>query len=353
MEEYYVGIDLHRNSFSYHATDKKGNDLLKEKLPNSQEAIDYLISQFSTPPKMVIEATINWMWLVKALKEKGCQVILAHPLKTKAIASAKIKTDSLDAKILSHLLRNDLIPQAYITTEEEQDKRELSRGRITLVHNQTMVKNKIRAILGKENLNYQGSSLFGKKGKEWLKKQPLSKTKREMVEIYFERLEDLALAIKKVDNLIKQKSSHLPEVKLLTSIPGIGITTAFLLASEIGDIKRFNTAKQFASYFGLVPRLSSSGNHKYYGRITKLGNPYVRWSLVQTAHRLARIDKDYKRFVNRISYRGGKKKAIVALARKLSTIIFWILKEKRKYIPNFSFHRPKVCPAILPERSIG
>jgi len=346
-QQYFIGIDLHRQYFTCYATDGKGNKFLKERLSNCQEAVDYLINHFPFPPKVVIEATRNWMWLVKALKEKGCQVNLAHPLKTKAIACARIKTDNLDAKTLCHLLRSNLVPASYIASEEEQDNRELTRGRIALVHYQTMIKNKIRAILGKENLSYSYSNLFGKGGRDWLKKQPLPEIKRKMVEIYLERLDDLIFALRKVDKFIQEKSSRLPQVKLLKSIPGIGTTTAFLLASEIGDIKRFNTAKQFASYFGLVPRLNQSGNHRYYGRITKLGNPYVRWALVQASHRLARIEKNYKRFVNRIAYRGGKKKAIVALARKLATIIFWVLKENREYIKDYQ--SPKVCPAILPD----
>jgi transposase len=210
-----------------------------------------------------------------------------------------------------------------------------------------MIKNQVRAILGKVNLSFPGSDVFGIKGKQWLKQQPLSEAQRQMVDIYLERLADLEKAIKDLEAIINQKSDSLPEVKLLTSIPGVGTTTAFLLASEIGDIQRFGCAKQFASYFGLVPRLNQSGNHAYYGRITKLGNPFVRWSLVQAAHRLARTNPNFQRFVGRIAFKGGKKKAIVALARKLSTIVFCILKENRPYIKNYQCL--KVRPAIIPD----
>lgn len=349
MEEYFVGIDLHRQYFTAWGTDEKGKEIFKARLKNATSSVEKLVDAFPKPPQVVVEATRNWMWLVKSLRDKGCEVKLAHPLKTKAIASARIKTDSIDAQTLSHLLRTNLVPSAYIASQEEQDNRELARGRIALVHHQTMIKNRIRAILGKENLNYPGSDLFGMSGRKWLEKQPLSQTKRQMVNLYLERLSDLKKAIKEIDQVIQTKSSGFPEVKLLTSIPGIGTTTAFLLASEIGDIQRFNTSKQFASYFGLVPRLNQSGNHQYYGRITKLGNPYVRWSLVQAAHRLARMDLGYQLFVRRITLRGGKKKAIVALARKLATIIFCVLKENRPYVRDYQ--RLKVCPAILPEKT--
>lgn len=350
MNEYFVGIDLHRNYFTYFASDAKGNEVAKGKLLNSTESVDSLISSFPKQAviKVVVEATRNWMWLTSLLTQEGCDVKLAHPFKTKAIASARIKTDSIDAKTLCHLLRANLIPESYIASADEQDNRELSRGRIALVHDQTLTKNRIHAILGKDNLNFSGSDLFGKAGRQWLDNQILSESKRKMVDIHLERLDSIRGSIKQVDSLIKQKGGSDPRVKLLNTIPGIGNTTSFLLVSEIGDIERFPNSKCFASYFGLVPRLSQSGGHAYYGRITKLGNPYVRWTLVQAAHRLARTDPEYKRFVDRLNYRGGKKKAIVALARKLSTIVYCVLKHQRQYISDYA-KALKVGPVILPE----
>lgn len=346
----YVGIDLHRDFFVAVAQDSNGTELLKKRYHNSIESVETLVSCFDVPPLVVVEATRNWMWFITALQEKGCTVQLAHPFRTKAIASARIKTDSIDAKTLCDLLRADLIPQSYIATVDELDNRELSRGRINLVHDQTILKNRIMAILGKDNLRFGGSDLFGVKGRIWLKEQNLSDAKREMITVYINRLTNVQEAIKAVDTLINQKSSSIPEVQLLQTIPGIGTTTAFLLASEIGDIKRFPNSKKFASYFGLVPRLSQSGTHAYYGRITKLGNPYVRWTLVQASHRLVRIDTNHKRFVDRLSYRHGKKKAIVALARKLATIVYSVLKENRCYQRREKAIR--ACPAIIPESQL-
>ena len=346
----YIGIDLHRDFFVAVAQDSTGGELFKKRYDNSVESVEQLLRDFEEPPMVVVEATRNWMWFVAALQEKGCTVQLAHPFRTKAIASARIKTDSIDARTLCDLLRADLIPQSYISSADELDSREVSRARINLVHDQTMMKNRVLAILSKDNLRFKGSDMFGVKGKEWLKEQQLSFAKQEVIAIYLDRLSNMQEAIKALDKSIKQRSSSIPEVSLLQTIPGIGTTTAFLLASEIGTITRFPNAKKFASYFGLVPRLSQSGNHAYYGRITKLGNPYVRWSLVQASHRLVRSDKIYKKFVDKISYRHGKKKAIVALARKLSTIVYAVLKEERTYQKEYK-KKLVVCPAIIPERS--
>lgn len=344
----YVGIDLHRDFFVAVAQDEKGTELFKKKYLNSKEAIAEVVSQFVIPPQVVVEATRNWMWFIAELERFGCLVQLAHPFRTKAIASARIKTDSIDAKTLCDLLRADLIPQSYIANAKELDHREIARGRICLVHDQTLLKNRILAILGKDNVRFDGTDTFGIQGKAWLSQQELTDGKRHMIDTYLEQLEKTQAMIKKIEGIIKQRSGNFPEVTLLQTIPGLGTITAFLLAAEIGDIKRFPNSKKFASYFGLVPRLSQSGNHAYYGRITKLGNPYVRWVLVQASHRLVRTNKECKKFVDRLSYKHGKKKAIVALARKTATIVYAVLKENRSYEKREKL--AEACPAIIPER---
>lgn len=348
--EYFVGIDLHKFFFVYHAEDNLGNEFVKGRLETSLESIDELINLFPNPPKVVVEAGANWMWFTRSLEQKGCKVTLAHPLKVKAIASARIKTDKIDAKILCHLLRGGLIPQSHMVDEDTQDNRELSRARISLVHDQTMLKNRIYAILTKENLKFTDKTdTFGVTGKKWLndKLNEVSESKRQMIRLYLKRLDELKVDLECLDALIKQKSSGDPKVKLLSTIPGIGPTTAFLLSSEIGDVSRFQSSKAFTSYFGLVPRLHQSGTVSYYGRITKLGNPYVRWSLGQAAHRLYRMDVNYRKWVDHLSYRVGKKKAIVALSRKIATFAYAILKSNHPYLSNYTASL-KVNPDIVP-----
>lgn len=329
----YIGVDLHRQFFVVHVEDETGNLLFKERYDNSLDNIESLSHQFPSS-KVVVEATRNWQWMVEGFRSVGCQVIMAHPFRTKAIAAARIKTDSVDAATLCHLLRANLIPEAYTATRDEVEQRSLSRGRRSLVHDQTLLKNRIHAEVAKYNLSFEGSDLFGTGGRSWLKQQPLPESTRLIVESYLSLLDSTMEQIEMLTTTITQKSSDDPRAKLLNTIPGIGVTTAFLLSSEIGDITRFKSAKHFASYFGLVPRLSQSGEHAYYGRITKTGNTGVRWALVQSAHRLIRYNETWKKWHARIAFRSGKKKAIVAVARKLSTIIYAILKYQLPYTPH-------------------
>lgn len=327
----YIGIDLHRDNFYAVIMDEKGGVKSSKRYSNSTESLGDLLALCSSTPSVVIEATRNWMWMVEFLQEKGCLVNLAHPLKTKAIASARIKTDTIDATTLAHLLRSDLVPGAYIPTLTEQDDREISRARVALTRQQTLLKNKIHAILAKENLIYPKADLLGQTGRVWLEQVPLREARKHILNEYLELLTTVAEHIKKIDSLIEEKSKGRRDIEILKTIPGIGKTTAFLLASEIGDVKRFESGRKLAAYLGLVPRVYQSSHTSHYGRITKLGNPYVRWSLVQAAHRLVRADENTRIYVAVLSKRAGKKKAIVAVARQIATIAWSLLTHDREY----------------------
>lgn len=343
----YIGIDLHRYFFQAAKINEEGKILLNLRFPNNCEAVERLLKKElkeEKPIAVVVEATRNWMWLVDELEKRGCQVKLAHPLKLKAIYSDSKKTDKIDALKLAQLLKASLIPQSYIMPKKYRDNRELVRLRQDLVKLSTLIKNRIHALLGKKNYYFQGSDLFGKKGEMFLKTCCFSQTESLITDNLLISLKTITERIKRVNEEIEKRGGNDGKVKLLTSLPGFGITTAFLLVYEIGDVWRFPTAKHFVSYFGLVPKVSQSGNHTYLGRITKIGNPLVRWALVQAAHRVIRVSPQAKRFFNRLSYRSGKKKAIVAVARKLAVGTYFTLKLGKPADFNRLFGNPAILP---------
>jgi transposase len=117
---------------------------------------------------VALEATYSWEWLAELLEEAGYDLHLAHPLRTRAIASARVKTDAIDAKTLAHLLRTGFLPEAYIAPRELRDLRELLRHRATLTRMRSAVKNRVHAILAKHGIAREHSDLFGKGGREFL-----------------------------------------------------------------------------------------------------------------------------------------------------------------------------------------
>lgn len=327
----YLGIDLHKKSFQAVVMDQVGEVLHCQKYENTREEVLALLAQCQEKPSVVIEATQNWMWLVSVFQEFDISLTLAHPLKTKAIASARIKNDVLDATTLAHLLRSNLVPPSYIATKKEQENRELARTRCQLVKQQTWCKNQIHAVLTKANLHPPVTDLFGTKGQAWLKKQELDEIKRLVVNEFLKLLTDTQARIKSLETVIHQRCLGNRQVEILKSIPGFGEMTAFILAAEIGKVTRFPSGKKLAAYLGLVPSLYQSGKTKRTGSITKLGNPYARWILVQAAHRLVRSDTRMKLAYAALAARRGKKKAIVAIARKLAVLSWRLLIDNRPY----------------------
>lgn len=326
----YIGVDLHKRGFNVCVMNNTGDILFEEKYDNNLKSLENLVSSFPNS-SVVMEATQNWMWIVRVLQSKNIPVTLSNPIKTKAIASARIKTDKIDASTLAHLLRANLVPMSYIPTIKEQEARDLARARCQLVKQKTWIKNQIHSLLTKENLPPPTSDLFGKKGQKWLGKQTLTENNQFVLKQYLVLLKETMDKVSAFDQKINEVSRGDRKVEILKSIPGVGTITAFVIASELGEPKRFPNGKKAAAYFGLVPSIYQSGKTKRLGSITKLGNPYARWMLVQASHRLVRSDTNTKLFYQVLSARRGKKKAIVAVARKIVELSWWLLVDNRLY----------------------
>ncbi|MFH1561199.1 MAG: IS110 family transposase [Patescibacteria group bacterium] len=335
---YYAGIDLHKRFVQISVNDRSGHELANSKIAcDNDQIVDFFSSFNDRPISSVIEATANWPWLVRLLGQQGIKVCLAHPLKTKAIASARIKTDSIDAKILADLLRADLIPKSYMANQEEQAQRDLIRFRIGLVRQKTKIKNRIHAVLAKQNIKHDKTDLFGKKGRLFLTELTrddflwLTPLEKMLIAENLSVIDFLVKKIKKVDRELRKQYQDNGNFKYLSTIPGFGLVTSSILLAEIGSVERFKDEKQLVGYIGLAPSVYSSGGKTRKGRITKLGNPIVRWALVQAAYRAIRKDPYLKDFYQRIAQRRDNKKAIVAVARKLLVSVYIILKRQEDY----------------------
>lgn len=265
------------------------------------------------------------------LEENGIQVKLSHPLKTKAIASAKIKNDKIDSKVLAHLLRADLLPLSYVPHRDVRMQWELLRYRASLVRIQTGLKNRVHAILAKNNIANDFSDLFGKQGKDFLTSLSLPEIYRMALDGYLSILAELEQQIKGVNKRMVVSAESDQEARLLTTIPGVGYYSALLIKSEIGDIHRFPSAKQLCSYAGLIPSTYSSGNATFHGHITKQGSRWLRWILAEAMGHCVAKAGHLQRFYQRLCRRKGEKIAKVASERKLLEWIYHMLKEKRTF----------------------
>ncbi|MEM3444801.1 MAG: transposase [Thermoplasmata archaeon] len=140
--------------------------------------------------------------------------------------------------------------------------------------------------------------------------------------------------IKEIDNEINRTSSVNENIRILTTIPGIGYYSATLIYAEIGEIDRFPSSEKLCGYAGLVPSAHHSGNKTSHGKITREGTSYLRWILAEcTQIHVLKYDSHLTRFYKRLCKRIGKQKALVATSRKMLKVIYWMPKNKQPFIP--------------------
>lgn len=344
--QYYVGVDNHKK-FSYMSVmDAKGVVVKEGRVVNTKEAVNqFLGKEYTKDTSAVLEAGRNWTVMYDWLEEELDEVKLAHPMKVKAIAEAKIKTDKIDAKTLAHLLRCDLIPEAYVCDKETRIAKNILRQRMFLVKLSTMVKNRIHLIIDRHPQargQIDPSDLFGKQGLEWLGVVTLPKEDRRILDEELELLIYLRGKIDASDHWVVQLGKDNADAKLLITIPGIGKFFALLIATEIDDIARFRDKNKFASYAGLIPSVHASADKRFYGRIIGHGNKYLRWAFIEAVWPAIRKDLSLRELYESLKTRKGANKAKVAVARRLAIIAYRVLSQRRPYQVNYSG-----CPHIF------
>lgn len=328
---YYTGIDLHRKTSFITTIDSEGQIVRRVNLCNDEpEILDYFLS-LDNDTKVVIESTANWYWLYDLLTLHGVPVVVSNPVKTKAIASARIKNDKLDSHMLAQLLRADLLSTVHVSSRQTRQLKELLRHRHKLVRDAVRMKNRIHNIMAKNNLTVPTSDLFGKKGLTFLCQAELPDYQRHQVDTYLGLYHPLKEQVDRLTEQIKSKAKGNPMAQLLMTIPGVGVITAMFMVAEIEDISRFKTYRHLASYAGLVPSLDASADKHRLGRITKQGSPYLRTALVEAAQASSRTKSKLNIFFRRRIVRSGYQKAIVATAHKIIQYAYYILRDQQPY----------------------
>jgi len=330
--QYYAGLDIHKKNCQAIICTEKGNIVKKGRIPTDPEKIQEFFQEFEELT-IAIEACNHWEHIFEILESKGHHVVLAHPLKTRIIAETKVKTDKIDAKILMHLLRTGFLPTSYIPCKEIRDLRNLVRRRIFLGHYTARLKNKIYAELLRQGIKYErGPTLFNGKGRRWLHTLKISS-----VDSYLNMYESTLKEIKNLELELKKEGRQYEETRLLTTIPGIGVYSALVILSEIGDITRFPCEEKLYAYAGVIPSVHQSGDHIYHGHITKQGSKHLRWILIEAVriHLIWTKHHDVETKISRFYHRLCKKKpgnvAATAASRKLLQIVYHMLKNKDEF----------------------
>jgi transposase len=322
-----VGIDLHRNRSHVAVIDGNGELSLSQRIVNSRETFLELLGGLEGESRVAVEATYGWEWLAELLEDAGYEIHLAHPLRTRAIAAARVKTDAVDAKTLAHLLCADLLPEAYVAPRELRDLRELLRHRVALTGMRSALKNRVHAILAKHGITREHSDLFGKGGRLFLAELTLREAPRRRLDSLIALIDDFDREIAATTAEIDRCAKADDRVDVLTQIRGVGPYTAMLIIAEVGAIERFPDARHLCAWAGLTPTVRSSDGKARLGRISRQGSPALRWALVEAAQKCTTGGGPLRDSYERIAKRRGAKVAKVAVARQILTLSYYGLRD--------------------------
>ena len=343
-QKIFIGIDVHARTWEVAVLTESGFVKRYSQVSSAKVLFDFLTKHFPDGEyHAVYESGFSGFSTYYALKEYNIDCVVTHAADVPTTQYEEVmKTDRLDALKLARSLRADEIRPIYIRKRENIDDRSVVRVRKTIQKqlggNRSRIKHmlhcngvKMPEIFAKPNTHWSRAFI------KWLKEDvALLSPTRKSLDLLIMQVETqrsaLLTATRELRNLAlldRYKDNY----ELLMSIPGVGTIVAMSVLTEIYDVTRFKNEKQFASYLGLIPTCHSSGDKEFHGEMTFRGNKQLGPMIIETCW--VAISRDYGLGQAYIAYRRkvGPQKAIVKIARKMSNIIFSVLKNKRKYEP--------------------
>jgi transposase len=335
----YVGMDVSCKSFVVHAIDERKKLLFKGEIPPTGKDLESMLTRLGRQKKLVVfEAGNQLKWIALALRGiPGVEVYVVHPNEIKWINESSGKTDKVDARKLAHLARGDLLPRrVHIVEGKVRELRELISARGTLQSKRVALINTLRGYMLQEGHRLPEKFFTRKDWDVSLERITISDCVKGIIRSFMKSIASLQESERELSDRMSAIEDE--RITALESIPGIGALTARVLVSALDTVERFDNKKTVAKYGALTPTIYQSGTVTHMGHINRNGRHEVRRVLLQCAHTITRM-RSYgatplRIFYERIRYRRGKKKAVVALARKLLTIAYGVLKSGQHYDPQ-------------------
>ena len=285
----YGGLDVHKQSIVAHLIVSGTGEVVDEQMPNDRVKVLKAVQRWQKrlgELRLCYEASGAGYVLKRWFDEVGvsCEVI-APSLVPKAPGD-RVKTDKRDARKLATLYRAGLLHSVRVPDREEESVRALVRLRGDLTRDMTRTKNRVLKYLGTLGCYYTEGRTWTVKHRSWLAKLALEPIQQVIVQTHLDELDAVVERQRGLDRRIEEIAhgeQYWPRVQRLLSLKGIGLYSAMVLTSEIGDAHRFAEAPQLMSYFGLVCREDTSADSQRRGRITKAGSSRARWILAEAA----------------------------------------------------------------------
>ena len=327
-----AGIDLHGNNLVIGVINQDGTRLMHRKLDCRLEQVE----EFLRPLKlrlqsMAVESTFNWYWLVDGLRARGYQIDLANPAKIEQYSGMKHVNDKDDAFHLAELQRLGILPKAHVYDPELRPVRDLLRRRTNLVHQRTALLLSFKSLYARTN----GEQLDLSDAKKMEPKEALKlythPANQLIARLQAEHMQALEKSILRIEKAVLDCARELPLYERLLTLPGIGRILGMTITMEVGDIKRFESDGDFASYCRLVDAQRLSNGKCKADNNQKCGNKYLSWAFVEASNFARRYDEQCRRWYDRKAARTSKIIATKALGCKLAKAAWYVMAQQTNY----------------------
>ena len=327
-----AGIDLHSNNLVIGLVDAEGKRLLHRKLDcELKQVLDLLAPYKEQLHNVAVESTFNWYWLVDGLRAAGYPAVLANPAKIEQYSGIKHADDENDAFFLAELSRLKILPTGYIYDPVLRPVRDLLRRRMGLVHQRTALMLSFKSLFSRTT--GQAMTLSRLKSMEAAEAKTLYEhpANQLIAQLQHQHIRQLTQSIEKIETVVLKSASQLPYYRQLKTLPGVGIILGLTITMEVGEIKRFASAGDFASYCRTVDSRRLSNGKKKGDNNQKCGNKYLAWAFVEAANFAKRSDLPSRRWFDRKSARTSSVLATKALACKLAKAAWHLMAQDTPY----------------------
>ena len=338
MNKVVAGMDLHSNNVMIGVMDMNGKRLASRKVPcELSEVVKFMAPYKKRLERVAVESTYNWYWLVDGLQALKYPVVLANPAGMVQYSGIKHADDTNDAFFLAELLRLNILPTGYIYDANLRPVRDLLRRRLMLVHQRTALMLSFKSLYTRTT--GQEMSLSELKALEIKEAQGLydHPANQLIAGMQIKHIEQLNESVDKIEKAVLASARELPCYAKLTTLPGVGKILGMTITMEVGEIKRFASPGDFASYCRTVQAQRLSNSKKKGENNSKCGNKYLAWAFVEAANFARRFDEPCRKWYDRKAGKTGTIIATKALACKLAKAAWHVMAEGTDYDPKRMF----------------
>jgi len=334
MKMYYIGLDIHKKIISYCTKTVTGEIVDEGSIAANRTALMQWVSELMHPWAGAMEATMFTGWIYDFLKPHASDLKVANPQMLKAIAAAKKKNDKVDARMIADLLRCDLLPECYMSSEQIRELRRVLRYRNLMVSEAVRMKNKMSGLLMEVGATYSKRRLHGSRYFCDLLAtiEDVPDSVIDLLSLSRANYEMFNKAQKKLISALNNNPLIAARVKRLMGIDGIGEITALTWVLEVGEPERFGSVGQAVSYCGLCSAQKESAGKSKRGPISKQRNKHLQSVLVEAAKLAPRWNAQLAEVHKRELQKGNRNRATLAVARKLVAYLLAVDKRGTEFV---------------------